>query len=452
MRTQRSWCAGARWMPAGAVLAALAGVCGCAHKPPAFNAAKLSEMDAAIHHAIAASNCPGGVLWLEHRGRIYTRPYGHRALEPQPEPMTPDTIFDLASLTKVVACTPAVMLLVERGQLRLDDPVARFIPEFTGGAKEQVTVRQLLNHTSGLRPDVSTRPAWEGYDTAIRLACAEQLRTAPGAAFRYSDINFFLLGDIVRRVSGMGLEQFVEREICRPLKMHDTGFLPPASKRARIAPTQRVGTNWLRGTVHDPTSRYMGGVAGHAGLFSTAPDLARYARMLLHSGTLDGRRIFQPATVQHMTGVQTPPHLDARRGFGWDIDSGYSRPRGRLFALGSYGHTGFTGTCLWIDPFSKTFWMFLSNRVHPDGKGNVLPLQSTLGTLAAQAVTDFDFTHVPGALVPRAARSGAASLLPSSPGTSRLRSGNPASGNPGVPPPKSSAMQARDRMTSGVRP
>lgn len=386
---------------------------GCVHHPAPLNPDKLAAMDDAIREAISVTNCPGGVLWLEHAGRIYTRAYGLRTVEPTAEPMTADTIFDLASLTKVVACTPAVMLLVERRQLGLDDPVVAFIPEFTGGGKERVTVRQLLNHTSGLRPDVSTTPPWEGYDTAIRLACAEQLRTAPGTAFRYSDINFFLLGDIVRRVSGLPLDVFVAREIFGPLGMKDTGFRPPPERAARIAPTQRIGTNWLRGTVHDPTARYMGGVAGHAGVFSTAADLARYARMLMNGGTLEGRRVFQPATVQLMTCVQTPSGMDARRGLGWDIDSGYSRPRGRLFPLGSYGHTGFTGTCLWIDPFSKTFWIFLSNRVHPDGRGNVLPLQSTLGTLAAEAVQDFPFTNVPGALAPRAPADGPRTALPS---------------------------------------
>ncbi len=400
-------------------LGSLGGLTGCVHQPAVFNSTVLHEMDTAITNAIAEKRCPGGVLWLEHAGQEYHQAYGHRALEPQLEPMTLDTIFDLASLTKVVACTPAMMLLIERGQVKLDDPVCKFIPEFSGGGKEKVTVRQLMTHTSGLRPDVSTRPPWKGYDTAIQLACAEKLRTPPGTAFRYSDINFFLLGDIVRRVSGMGLETFVEQEIYRPLKMKDTGFLPPKSKLARIAPTQRIGTNWLRGVVHDPTSRYMGGVAGHAGVFSTAADLARYARMLLNGGELDGVRLFKPETVQLMTSVQTPPSVPARRGLGWDIDSGYSRPRGELFPLGSYGHTGFTGTCLWIDPFSRTFYIFLSNRVHPNGKGNILPLEARLGTLAAEAVKGFNFTNVPGALPSRQETSGtptgSASSVPARP-------------------------------------
>jgi uncharacterized protein YbbC (DUF1343 family)/CubicO group peptidase (beta-lactamase class C family) len=293
------------------------------------------------------------------------------------------------------------MRLVERGSVKLEAPVCAYITEFTEDGKSAITIRQLLTHTSGLRPDIDTRPAWEGYETAIRRACAEKLQAAPGTVFRYSDINFFLLGEVAQRVSGRKLPEFVAAEIYQPLKMNDTGFLPPASKLKRIAPTERVGETVLRGTVHDPTARFMGGYAGHAGLFTTAADLARYARMLLRGGELDGARIFQPETVKLMTHAQSPEALWDRRGLGWDIDSGYSRPRGKLFPVGSYGHTGFTGTALWIDPFSETFWIFLSNRVHPDGKGNVLPLYARLGTLAAMAVDGFDFTSVRGALAAR---------------------------------------------------
>jgi len=360
-------------------------------------------MDAAIERAVAENDCPGAMLWLERNGATYHRAYGKRALVPAEEPMAEDTIFDVASLTKVVACTPAVMLLVEREQIRLDARVRTYIPEFIGEGKEQITIRQLLTHTSGLRPDISTNPRWSGSDTAIRMACAERPLAPPGSVFRYSDINFFLLGEVVQRVSGRKLDEFVAREIYQPLKMSDTQYLPPPSDLSRIAPTERIDGKILRGVVHDPTARYMGGVAGHAGLFTTAADLARYARMLLNLGELDGVRLFRPETVKRMTSVQTPDNIPARRGLGWDIDSGYSRPRGKLFPLGSYGHTGFTGTAIWIDPFSKTFWIFLSNRVHPDGRGSVLALESTLANLAAEAVIGFNFSYVPGSLPPREA-------------------------------------------------
>ena len=366
-----------------------------------FHAEKLAEMDTAIERAIAEHDCPGAVLWMERNGAAYHRAYGKRALTPAEEPMSEDTIFDAASLTKVVACTPAAMLLVERGKIKLDERVQTYVPEFKNDGKEAITIRQLMTHTSGLRPDISTQPAWSGYDTAIRMACAEKLVTPPDTAFRYSDINFFLLGEVVRRVSGMKLNEFVAREIYQPLKMTDTGYLPPATKLSRIAPTERIDGVVLRGIVHDPTARYMGGVAGHAGLFTTAADLTRYARMLLNLGGLDGVRIFKADTVKLMTSVQTPENIRARRGMGWDIDSGYSHPRGKIFPLGSYGHTGFTGTALWMDPFSKTFWIFLSNRVHPDGRGSVLTLESTLANLAAEAVMGFNFAYVPGSLPQR---------------------------------------------------
>ncbi len=369
---------------------------------PPLHLEKLAEMDAAINEAIADKRCAGGVLWVEHYGASYHKAYGERALVPAGEAMTEDTIFDAASLTKVVACLPAVMLLVERGQVNLDERVQTYIPEFKGDGKENITVRQLLTHTSGLRPDIETRTDWHGRETAIQKACEEKLQSTPGTALRYSDINFFLLGEIVQRVSKTPLEVFVAREIHGPLKMTDTGYLPPAAKLPRIAPTEVVDGKPWRGIVHDPTARKMGGVAGHAGLFLTAADLARYVRMLLNLGELDRVRIFRPETVILMRSVQTPPGISARRGLGWDIDSSYSGPRGKIFPLGSYGHTGWTGTSLWIDPFSQTFVIFLSNRNHPTEKGNVSALRAKLGTLAAEAVTDFNFSYVPAALAARA--------------------------------------------------
>lgn len=366
-----------------------------------FRSEKLAEMDAAVNQAIADKKCPGGVLWVEHRGASYHKAYGNRALVPDLEPMTEDTIFDAASLTKVVACTPAVMLLIERGQVKLDDRVQTYIPEFQGGGKENITVSQLMLHLSGLRGDIETKSDWKGQPAAIQKACEEKLLSPPGTAFRYSDINFFLLGEIVQRVSKQPLEEFVAREIYQPLRMTDTGYLPPPSKLGRIAPTEVVEGKPWRGVVHDPTARHMGGVAGHAGLFFTAADLARYARMLLNQGELDGVRIFKSETVQLMTSVQTPESIRIRRGLGWDIDSGYSGPRGKVFPLGSYGHTGWTGTSLWVDPFSQTFVIFLSNRNHPDENGNVGSLRARLGTLAAEAIADYNFAYVPGALAPR---------------------------------------------------
>jgi len=372
---------------------------GCAtqHVPlsQAFHEDKLAQMDVAINAAIAGHHCPGGVLWVEHDGAAYHKAFGNRALVPAVEPMTEDTIFDAASLTKVIATTPAMMLLIQRGQVQLDAPVTNYIPEFTGGGKEAITVRELMTHTSGLVPDIETKTDWHGEAEAIRKACATEVQSKPGTEFKYSDVNFFMLGEIVQRVSGTPLEVFVHREIFAPLKMDDTGYLPPPEKIPRIAPTEVVDGKPWRGVVHDPTSRHMGGVAGHAGLFTTASDTARYARMLLNGGKLDGVRIFKPETVKLMTTVQSPPEISAKRGLGWDIDSPYAGPRGNIFPVGSYGHTGWTGGSLWIDPFSKTFVIFMSNRNHPTEAGNVLPLRRQLGTLAGEAVADYDFSKLP---------------------------------------------------------
>ncbi|RYD61992.1 MAG: class A beta-lactamase-related serine hydrolase, partial [Verrucomicrobiaceae bacterium] len=259
-----------------------------------FHSQKLSEIDAAISLAVVERRCPGGVLWLEREGVPYHKAYGSRALEPEREPMSEDTIFDAASLTKVIATTPALMKLVEQGKVELEAPVQRYIPEFAGSGKEAITVRQLLTHTSGLRPGIGLSPAFQGIQGAIARACAERLPNPPGTIHRYSDINFILLGEVISRASGQRLEEFCANEIYKPLGMVDTGYLPAASLRARLAPTERVGGEFLRGVVHDPTARMMGGVAGHAGLFTTAADLARFSRMLLKGGELDGIRVLSP--------------------------------------------------------------------------------------------------------------------------------------------------------------
>lgn len=319
--------------------------------------------------------------------------------------MTEDTVFDAASLTKVVACTPAIMLLVESGKVDLDKPVQNYIAEFNGEGSETITVRQLLTHTSALRPGIDTKSNWHGHEEALIRIFREKPTGLPGTFFRYSDIDFLLLGEIVQRVSKTSLDAFVAQNLFQPLKMPDTGYLPPESKLSRIAPTEVVEGKPWRGVVHDPTARQMGGVAGHAGLFTTARDLARYARMFLNLGELDGVRIFKPETIQLMTRVQTPDSISERRGLGWDIDSAYSGPRGAHFPLGSYGHTGWTGTSIWIDPFSKSFLIFLSNRNHPAQEGNVSLLRAELGTLAAEAIDDFNFSGVPGALEPRASQN-----------------------------------------------
>ena len=364
----------------------------------------LAAMEPLVDAAIERHELPGAVV-LVGRGDtvVYRHAFGQRAVQPTPEPMTDDTIFDVASLTKVVATTTSIMQLVEAGRIRLNDPVARYIPEFARYGKDAITVRQVMTHTSGLRPDLELDVEFSGADEAIRRAIEEVPTAPPDERMIYSDINYFLLGDIVRRVSGERLDRYAKAHIFDLLGMKDTTFLPPDALRPRIAPTERCRQRewpcpptglaadgqaipFLRGVVHDPTARRMDGVAGHAGLFSTAVDLSRFCRMLLNGGTLDGARILAPATIARMIAPSTPAGMRDVRGLGWDIDSSFSSNRGELFPIGSFGHTGFTGTSLWIDPQSKVYVVFLSNRVHPDGKGDVTPLRARVATVAAAAL------------------------------------------------------------------
>lgn len=364
--------------------------------PPASNA--FADIDRLVADAMAARLLPGAVV-LVGKGdeTVFEKAYGMRAVVPTQEPMTVDTVFDMASLTKVVATTTAVMQLVEQGRLRLSDTVASVVPGFERYGKGDITIRHLLTHVSGLRPDVDLGEPWTGYDAAIELARNEVPTSAPGERFVYSDINFFVLGDIVARLTGQSLDAYTKRAIFAPLGMVDSGFLPAPSLLSRIAPTERCATldAWpckrpdampLRGLVHDPTARRMGGVAGHAGLFSTARDMARFARMLINDGRLGQTRVLAPATVARMTSPATPPGMVSVRGLGWDIDTSYSVNRGDLFPIGSYGHTGFTGTSLWVDPTSRAFAIFLSSRLHPDGTGDVGVLRAKVATVAAAAL------------------------------------------------------------------
>lgn len=366
----------------------------------------LARMDQVIGDAIAQHELPGAVVLVGRKGRtVWRRAYGQRALEPVREPMTTDTIFDLASLTKVVATATSIMILIERGKVRLSDPLSKFIPEIKGEGREAVTVELLLTHRAGYAPDFDLRERWTGYDEAIKQLVREPLRSPPGAKFVYSDIGYIALGEVVRRASGRPLDEFARRNIFVPLGMLDTGFRPNPVQRKRVAPTETrrgqlsylgdtnenagpEGETWLRGEVHDPTAYRMGGVAGHAGLFSTADDLAIYCQMILNGGRYGRARILSPLSIAEMT----RPHLVSTagwsRGLGWDINTSRSINRGDLFPLGSFGHTGFTGTSLWLDPVSRMFVVFLSNRVHPNGKGDVGALRGKVSSIAAGAIMD----------------------------------------------------------------
>ncbi|HEX4424529.1 MAG TPA: exo-beta-N-acetylmuramidase NamZ domain-containing protein [Terriglobales bacterium] len=344
---------------------------------------RLAVLDAIVQDAIRDGQMPGAVLLVGHDGQVvYRRAFGNRALEPRREPMTVDTIFDLASLTKVVATTTAVMQLVERGKVRVNDPVQKYIPEFAQNDKEDITVRQLLIHESGLTEDLDLSQTWEGREAAFRMAFGQKPVYPPGSKFLYSDINFITLGALVERVTDSTLDAYCAKNIFAPLFMAHTRFVPPLAWRPEIAPTQYdEHEKMLRGVVHDPTSRRMGGVAGHAGLFSTADDLSKFAQALLN-----GSKILSPLAVEKMSTPQQPPSSQVLRGFGWDIDSPFSSNRGELLPVGSFGHTGFTGTSLWIDPTTRTYIILLTNSVHPRGKGNVIALRSKIATAVGAAL------------------------------------------------------------------
>ena len=345
--------------------------------------ADFSSLDAILQDAVAKHLAPGFVCIIGHNDHVvYRKAFGERSLEPTRAPMTVDTIFDMASLTKVMVTTTSVMRLVQDGKIKLNDPVAAYIPEFRSDGKNEITVRMLLTHYSGLPEDLDLKAQWQGHDTAFRMAMDTKPIYPPGMRFLYSDINFEVLGFLVERVSGMPLEEFAAKHIFEPLHMEHSRFLPPQTWLPNIAPTEYdEHHHMLHGVVHDPTARRMGGVAGHAGLFSTADDTALFAQELLK-----GDKILKRVTIEKMTTPQTPPWAVSVRGFGWDIDSPFASNRGDLLPVGSFGHTGFTGTSLWIDTVTDTYIILLSNAVHPNGHGNVISLRTRVATAVAAAL------------------------------------------------------------------
>ncbi|MFM9903890.1 MAG: exo-beta-N-acetylmuramidase NamZ domain-containing protein [Pyrinomonadaceae bacterium] len=417
-----------------------------------MNAAKLDQIDALVEADIAAKKLPGAVVLVGHKGKIvFRKAYGNRSLVPTVEKMTVDTIFDLASLTKPIATATSIMILVEQGKLRLNDTIGKFIPDIDDENAKKVTIQQLLTHTSGYAPDFDLREKWTGREGMLAALKKEKLRTPPGSKFVYSDIGFIVLGEIIERITNVSVGESIFYKYQYDLGLQDTAFRPidyPKAQaspkrfgyanRGLVAPTENIagqlsylgskydgdevgGKEILRGQVHDPTSFRMSGLAGHAGLFSTADDLARYCQMLLNGGvapaTVGGnpsgsegaprrsdptsrtlptgrvsasapQRILSAQTVAKMTAPIVVSETGETRGLGWDINTAFSSNRGELFPLGSFGHTGFTGTSVWIDRVSQTFVVFLSNRVHPDGKGDVTPLRAKVATVVASAIED----------------------------------------------------------------
>jgi uncharacterized protein YbbC (DUF1343 family)/CubicO group peptidase (beta-lactamase class C family) len=332
------------------------------------------DLDRVTHESIAAGDIPGGVILIGQGNRVlYRKALGSRALVPAVEPMTTDTIFDIASLTKIAATTPAILALVDDRKLELDAPLGRYLKEFKSPRLAWLTVRRVLTHTAGF-PDIPSSDVMaKGLADGMRLLASGVSEPSPTAPFRYSDAGFIVLAELVHRVSGETLDRFTQKRFYKPLGMRETTFNPPVAWRARIAPTEVVQGQMLRGVVHDPRARQLHGVAGHAGLFSTADDLGRFCRMLLADGMDGGRRYLSSASVRAMF---APNEVgEATRGLGWDISSSYSRTLGSFFPVGSVGHTGFTGTSIWMDPPTRTYVIILTNRVHPSGKGSVVDLR-----------------------------------------------------------------------------
>ncbi len=366
------------------------------HVAPAdagLSADKLQQIDAIVQEGLDQKKMPGCVVLVGRRDKIVLlKAYGNKRLEPTTEPMTTDTVFDLASLTKPIATATSVMILVDQGNLELDEPVATYLPEFATNGKEKVTVRQLLIHVSGLIPDNSIKDYDDGPEQAIQRVFALKPQTPPGERFAYSDMNFVVLGELVKKLSGKGVHEYSREHIFQPLGMKETGYLPGGDLKTRAAPTEKRDAKWMQGEVHDPRAFKLGGIAGHAGLFSTAEDLAIYASIMLGRGERGGKRILTEDTWKQMTAPNKVParrnngtQYEGLRGLGWDMKSGYSINRGDTFSPAAFGHGGFTGTAIWIDPEKDLFFIFLSNRLHPDGKGLVNLLIGKIGTVVGEA-------------------------------------------------------------------
>ncbi len=352
----------------------------------------LADIDDAVKASIQRGDIPGAVVLVVHRDKVvYRRAFGDRVKRPEPTLMGEDTVFDVASLTKPIVTALCIMLLIEDGKLHVNDPIAKHLPGFARKETEGITVAQLLTHTGGFSADNPLKDYLDGKDKAWERLYALKPIARPGGKFIYSDVGYILLGSIVEKVGGMPLAQFAHKRIFEPLGMKATGYRPQGELKQRCAPTQERAGRWMIGEVHDPRAYHLGGVAGHAGLFSSADDLAVFARMLLNDGKHQGKAFLRPETLKLMTDPRKVPagKTPGLRTYGWDMATGYSGNRGEIFTSGvGYGHTGFTGTSIWIDPPSRTAVIILSNRVHPDGKGNVGKLRSQVATIAGKALAE----------------------------------------------------------------
>ncbi len=341
------------------------------------------RIDQLMAGAMGKGLIAGGVVLIGNRDRIlFEQPYGRVSADPHSPLVTNDTIFDLASLTKVVATTPAIMKLAEERKLSLVDPLYRWFPELAGKGKDEVLVVNLLTHTSGL-DDFGLSPLGP-MQSALDGAAGQKLKGEVGSRFRYADINFILLAELVRRVSGDPLDVYTRRQFYGQLGMNDTMFTPGVALYPRIAASPASERSQLVGQPQDSLARLLGGVAGHAGLFSTARDLARFCRMVFDEGMLDGIRVLEERTVRQMTAPYFSRKGQVVRGLGWDIASPFSSPRGNGFSRSSFGHTGYSGTSLWLDPNAGIYVILLTSRLEYNKTHEFSQLRSTMSSLAAE--------------------------------------------------------------------
>lgn len=362
-------------VPALLILLTLCVTCSRAEVP-----GQLSAVESRIRQGVAEGIISGAVLVAGSRsGDIRTAVVG---TGPDGEPLTLDAVFDLASLTKVIATTPAVMKLAEERRLSLLDRLALHLPELDGTEAGSLSIWHLMTHTSGL--DDAPIPSSSPMTAILQRISGTRIGGSAGHRFRYADVNFILLGEIVTRVAGMPFDRFVEEAFYRPLRMMSTGFGRRLPAALRIVPTRADRGTMLRGVVQDENARRLGGVAGHAGLFSSAPDLARFCRMLLGSGELDGIRVFRQVTVEQMTAPYFSRGGGVARGLGWDISSPFSSPRGIGLSSRSFGHTGYSGTSLWLDPVNDLFVIFLASRIDYRNRGAFNRIRSDISTLVAE--------------------------------------------------------------------
>jgi len=343
---------------------------------------RADSIDCVMSAAVASGLINGGTVLIGNRSAdLFVRNYGTVSSADHSPPVKLDTVFDLASLTKVIATTPSIMKLVDEGRLNLLDPVTKWFPEFAGKGKDNLLVLHLLTHTSGIGDfSVSSCNLLQGI---VEVAANRELAWAPGTKFKYADINFILLGELVRRVSGRELALYARENIFLPLGMGDTAFNPGEDLRVRCAATIDISNNLLFGTVQDPGARFLGGVAGHAGVFGTAADLSRFCRMLLRGGELSGTRILSAGAFRQMTTPYSIQDGKVIRAVGWDMASPFSAPRGAGFSGSSFGHTGYSGCSVWIDPESDLYVILLTSRRDYRRTGDFKRLRSSISTLAA---------------------------------------------------------------------